>query len=113
MGERRVPVGVALKGFSSLSLCQIQTLMARAEYLKDQMKVGLLTGGGALEHAGAGWKTIFCPGRCGRRSPWARRRWQSPSAAVSPFFCPLLSHQRGFGERGLGKRPTSWLRSLW
>lgn len=45
MGQRRVPVGVALKGFSSLSLCQIQTLMARAEYLKDQMKVGLLTGG--------------------------------------------------------------------
>lgn len=56
---------------------------------------------------------IFCPGRCGRHSPWARRRWQSPSGAVSPFFCPLLSHQRGFGEKGLGKRPPSWLRSLW
>ncbi|NXF35988.1 ULK3 kinase, partial [Nyctibius bracteatus] len=38
VGRRRVPLGMALKGLL-LSLRQIQTLMARAEYLKDQMKM--------------------------------------------------------------------------
>lgn len=33
---------------------------------------------------GKGWKSPLSLGRCGRHNPWARRRWQSPSGAVSP-----------------------------
>lgn len=30
-----------------------------------------------------GWKKTLSLGRCGRHNPWAKRRWQSPSGAVS------------------------------
>jgi len=75
--------------------------MARAEYLKDQMKVRLL--GGALERAGDvsyRLENAPLPRRCGTRSPGARRHWQSPSGAVSPRPCPLSSPRSGLRSRG-------------
>ncbi|XP_027553913.1 serine/threonine-protein kinase ULK3 isoform X3 [Neopelma chrysocephalum] len=62
---------------------EIQMLMARAEYLKDQIKVRLMGVGLELSED-TGWETLLSLGRCGRHSPWARRRWQSPSGVPVP-----------------------------
>lgn len=81
--------------FLPLSLCQIQTLMARAEYLKDQMKVGLLTPGGG---SGACWGRLendLLPRQMREAQSMGKEALAEPvRSSESLFLSPLVPSER-------------------